>query len=120
MDELTGLQETSAGLAIIGNLTDDGYLMPGEDGGDPILSVALEAGVLAAVAQKILRRIQQYDPPGCGSRDLQECLVIQANAWIQKAKGDPSEADGDLVLARFSSRISRRWRLRIIRPSFAI
>jgi RNA polymerase sigma-54 factor len=45
-----------------------------------------------------MRRIQHYDPPGCGARDLQECLVIQANAWLQRAHGDPSEADGEIVL----------------------
>jgi len=97
MDDLSD-EEINAGLAIIGNLTDDGYLPNGEEGGDPLLGLALEAGVSAVVASKVLRRIQHYEPPGCGARDLQECLIIQAKAWIQRANGDPSEADGDVVL----------------------
>jgi RNA polymerase sigma-54 factor len=97
MDDLDEKQ-MAAGVALIGNLTDDGYLVPGEDGGDPLLTIALETGVSASTVARVLKRIQHYDPPGCGARDLQECLIIQANAWIQKAHGDPSEADGDLVL----------------------
>jgi RNA polymerase sigma-54 factor len=97
MDEL-GQEEINVGLEIIGNLNDDGYLRPGEDGGDPLLRIALETGTSAAVASKVLRRIQHYEPPGCGARDLQECLVLQANAWMQRAHGDPSEADGELVI----------------------
>jgi RNA polymerase sigma-54 factor len=97
MDDLTE-QEMLVGSEIIGNLTDDGYLEPREDGGDPVLQIALETGVSAALASKVLRKIQHYDPPGCGARDLRECLILQATAWIQKSHGDPSEADGDIVL----------------------
>jgi RNA polymerase sigma-54 factor len=97
MDDLSE-EERSVGLDIIGNLTDDGYLERTEDGGDALLAIAMEIGVSAEVASRVLRRIQHYDPPGCGARDLQECLVIQANAWLQKAHGDPSEADGEVVL----------------------
>ncbi len=92
-------EERLAGFEIIGNLTDDGYLPPDEAGGDPLLQIAIEAGVSAAAAERALKRIQHYDPIGCGSRDLQECLLIQAKRWMAQAHGDPSEADGELVLA---------------------
>src|SRR5260221_1290655 len=49
--------------------------------GDPLLLLALEAGVLASTAQKVLRRIQLFDPIGCASRDLRECLVVQAKHY---------------------------------------
>ncbi len=98
MDDLTQ-EEQQAGLTLIGNLTDDGYLPRDEEGGDPIIRVAMEAGVSGRAVEKALKRIQQYDPAGCGARDLQECLYIQARQWIARAKGDPSEADGALVLA---------------------
>lgn len=96
MDHLTEEEET-AGMVIISNLDDDGYL-PAENGGDPLLALALEAGINPRVAAKVLRRIQRYEPIGCGARDLQECLLIQAHAWIHRAGGDPAEADGDLVV----------------------
>ena len=48
--------------------------------GDPLIRLANECDVPMAVAERTLRRIQQLDPKGCGSRDLQECLLIQAQA----------------------------------------
>lgn len=98
MDELDH-EVLHAGLELIGNLTDDGYLPRDEEGGDPLYRVASESGVSITAADKALRRIQHYDPPGCGARDLQECLLIQAKAWLLTAQGDPSEADGDVVQA---------------------
>src|SRR5207237_4575659 len=37
---------------------------------DPLIPLALEAGVSAATAEKVLKRIQRFDPIGCGARDL--------------------------------------------------
>ena len=65
---------------IIGNLDDDGYLKLPDVEGDPMIRLATEADVSNQVAEKTLKRIQQLDPKGCGSRDLQECLLIQACA----------------------------------------
>lgn len=98
MDRLSD-EEKQLGAYLIFSLDDDGYLraQPGE--GDPILAVALATGSSARLAAKVLRRIQQYEPIGCGSRDLQECLLLQAQAWVKSHEGDPPEADGDVVLA---------------------
>jgi RNA polymerase sigma-54 factor len=65
---------------IIGNLNDDGYLTLDEVEGDPLIRLANEADVPMSVAERTLRKIQQLDPRGCGARDLQECLLIQAQA----------------------------------------
>ena len=65
---------------IMGNLDDDGYLKLPDVEGDPLIRLATEADVSVTVAQKTLMRIQQLDPKGCGARDLQECLLIQACA----------------------------------------
>ena len=35
----------------------------------------------------IIKRIQQFDPPGVAARDLQECLLLQLNR--QKEEGKP-------------------------------
>jgi RNA polymerase sigma-54 factor len=63
---------------IIGNLDQDGYLKLPDVTGDPLIRLANEADVPMQVAERTLRRIQQLDPKGCGARDLQECLLIQA------------------------------------------
>jgi RNA polymerase sigma-54 factor len=62
---------------ILGNLNDDGYLILPDTEGDPLISLANEADVSLATAERTLRRIQQLEPKGCGSRDLQECLLVQ-------------------------------------------
>ncbi|MBS1151076.1 MAG: polymerase sigma-54 factor RpoN, partial [Myxococcaceae bacterium] len=65
---------------IIGNLDDDGYLKLSDVEGDPMIRLATEADVSNQVAEKTLKRIQQLEPKGCGARDLQECLLIQASS----------------------------------------
>src|SRR5262249_32147834 len=58
---------------------------------DPLVSLALEAGVSAASADKVLHVIQRFEPIGCGARDLRECLLGQARWYLAAAegKGDP-------------------------------
>ena len=65
---------------VLYNLDDDGYLKLAEVEGDPLIRLANEADVPIAVAERTLRKIQQLEPRGCGARDLQECLLIQAAA----------------------------------------
>jgi len=64
-------EEERAGLWIIGNLDEDGYLqMSLED-------ISSEANLPSEVVERVLRRIQQFDPVGVASRDLKECLLVQ-------------------------------------------
>jgi RNA polymerase sigma-54 factor len=70
---LSDLDETSRhiGVFIIGNLGSDGYLQTTMD------VVACECGVPVEAAERVLLRIQEFDPPGISARDLRECLLIQ-------------------------------------------
>ena len=80
MLELTDEERVVAGL-IVGNLNDDGYLNVTEA---PLSEIAREAleeleyEVTEARIEEILKRVQTLDPVGVGSRDLSECLLIQA------------------------------------------
>ena len=65
---------------IIGNLNEDGYLVLPEVEGDPLIRFATEADVSVSLAERTLRKIQHLEPKGCGSRDLQECLLVQVQA----------------------------------------
>ncbi len=56
---------------IIGNIDDDGYLQTTVD------DLCLELSVAADVLDNVLGEIQEFDPPGVGCRNLQECLLIQ-------------------------------------------
>src|SRR5205807_2063805 len=59
------------GSAIIGNLNDDGYLVASFE------ELAAMGPWPLAEVERALRLIQSFDPVGVGSRDLQECLLLQ-------------------------------------------
>jgi RNA polymerase sigma-54 factor len=72
--------ERRAASLILGNLDDDGYLKLPDVEGDPLIRLSNECDVPVGVAERTLRKIHQLEPKGCGARDLQECLLIQAAA----------------------------------------
>ena len=71
---------------------------------DPIIPLALQAGVSAACAEKVLHRIQRFDPIGCGSRDLRECLLVQARHFLSEGEGK-DDPDADLLPAIISKHL---------------
>jgi len=62
---------------IIGNLDDSGYLRRETENIVDDLAFSLNITSTQEEVEKILRVIQELDPPGVGSRSLQECLLIQ-------------------------------------------
>ncbi|MDY6986939.1 MAG: RNA polymerase factor sigma-54 [Thermodesulfobacteriota bacterium] len=64
--------EESIGSAIIGNLNADGYLQATVD------EIASLVGVSASQVEEVLKKLQTFDPLGVCSRDIGECLMIQA------------------------------------------
>jgi RNA polymerase sigma-54 factor len=73
-------------LLVIGNLDEKGYLDVegglGPDGQElPDLTLeemALESGLDPEDAQEVLNLIQRFDPVGVAARNLEECLMVQA------------------------------------------
>ncbi len=65
------------GEQLIGSLDDDGYLRRNLE--SIVNDLAFTKGIETSLyeLEKILKRIQQFDPPGVGARDLQECLLLQ-------------------------------------------
>lgn len=63
--------EVAIGVEIIGNIDDDGYLR------STVEDIARSCEVSEEVAGTVLRRVQDFDPPGVAARDLRECLLIQ-------------------------------------------
>jgi len=56
---------------IIGNLDDDGYLRVSVD------ELAVQTGNRPERVERVLRAVQEFDPPGVAARTLQECLLRQ-------------------------------------------
>jgi len=64
-------RERAIASEIIGNVDDDGYLQVSVE------ELAAQAGCDAEHVEKILKEVQDFDPPGVASRNLQECLLKQ-------------------------------------------
>lgn len=67
-------EEEPIAAALLGNLDKDGYLTI------DLQDVAFQLGQDFDVVERLLRRIQDLDPPGVGARDLRECLLLQLRA----------------------------------------
>ncbi|HJV65067.1 MAG TPA: RNA polymerase factor sigma-54 [Geomonas sp.] len=98
-------RETVVGAELIGNIDEDGYLRASledvalacaqvdpfreevfdwsglpEDAPEDQVQEATEGfaeTILAPLAGRVLKRIQEFDPVGVGARDLRECLLLQ-------------------------------------------
>ena len=78
----SSLSETDQriGATIIYNLNDDGYLET------PIEELAAQLEIDAEQVNRVLKRIQRFDPPGVGARDLRESLYAQlANHGMEES-----------------------------------
>lgn len=64
-------EEQEAGTWIIGNLDEDGYLKI------TLEDICSETTLPVELVERVLRKIQQFDPVGVAARDLKECLLIQ-------------------------------------------
>ncbi|MCX7987678.1 MAG: RNA polymerase factor sigma-54 [Bacteroidales bacterium] len=62
---------------IIGNIDDDGYLRRNLDAIADDLAFLQNISTDEKEVLQILRMIQEFDPPGVGARNLQECLLLQ-------------------------------------------
>ncbi len=72
-------QEMRFGQMVISALNDDGYF----EGN--LSEIAEACGIEYEDAEEILKMIQNFDPIGIASRDLQECLMIQAKLLVPRS-----------------------------------
>jgi RNA polymerase sigma-54 factor len=64
--------ERLIGTLIIGNLNEDGLLQVSLE------EIGAQSGFDPETVQKVMQKIQTFDPPGVAARDLRECLLLQA------------------------------------------
>jgi len=67
---------------IVGSLDDDGYLR--RELSSIVDDLAFRQNIDASeeIIESIIKKIQQFDPPGICARNLQECLLIQLNRQL--------------------------------------
>ncbi len=71
--QMSGISDKDKKIAgfIIGNLDRDGYLKASVE------EIAQDAGVDPEDVERVLKKVQEFDPVGVAARDLRECLLIQ-------------------------------------------
>lgn len=95
-------REEKIARQIVGSIDDDGYLRR-----DPVAIIddlMFSQNVYATEAEilEILDKVQRFDPPGVGARDLQECLLIQINNRLNQ---EESLDDEELQIYKFAKKI---------------
>lgn len=70
-------KEQKVAEQIVGSLDDDGYLR--RDTSAIVNDLAFRQGIEVSEEEieAIIKKVQQFDPPGIAARDLRECLLIQ-------------------------------------------
>ena len=70
--------EMRIGSQIVGNLDQNGYLCA------TLAEIAGLENSSEEEVERILKRVQEFDPPGVAARNLQECLLIQARIFTKE------------------------------------
>ena len=83
---LSRLEGTDMAIAtaIIDSINEDGYLTvePSD-----LLETLDEEELMLEEVEAVMHRIQSFDPPGVGGRDLRECLMIQLRQLPEETPG---------------------------------
>src|SRR5690606_5228634 len=84
---------------IVGSIDDDGYLR--RETAAIVDDLAFRQNIESNEneVESIIRLIQQFDPPGVGARNLQECLLLQLHR--QKVQGKDVERAIEVLSAFF-------------------
>jgi len=71
---------------IVGSLDDDGYLR--REMSSIVDDLAFRQNIFTneKEVEKLIKQIQQFDPPGVGARNLQECLLLQLKRKLDEEK----------------------------------
>ena len=100
MLDLKDPQDFLIAKQIIGSIEDDGYLRRDLISicDDLVFSQNIVTDVINI--ERLLERIQRFDPPGIGARTLKECLLIQIRLKLENPKLDDGQIHNLKVAAR--------------------
>lgn len=102
MLDLKDERERSIAMQVIGSIDDDGYLRRDPAAMVDDLLFSRNITTTESEIHHIMARVQQFDPPGVGARDLQECLLLQLR---HKLKQDNDVSYEEKLAAQVASRI---------------
>jgi RNA polymerase sigma-54 factor len=90
---------------IIGNIDEDGYLRRDPEAIMDDLAFSQNIVTNRQEVDSLIQLIQEFDPPGVGARDLQECLLIQIG---RKEPRNATIITAEIILRDFMEEISKK------------
>ncbi|EJW91416.1 RNA polymerase sigma-54 factor, partial [gut metagenome] len=93
---------------LIGSLDDDGLLRKSLDNICDELAIYAGIETTSDELTKILKVIQEFDPPGLGARNLQECLLIQLRRKKEQYPNQPLLQTEDNILTLCYDEFTRK------------
>jgi RNA polymerase sigma-54 factor len=98
-------EDAALGEYLIGNLDDSGYLR--RELGALVNDLAFSQNIMTSVEklEEVLEIVQDFDPPGVGARDLQECLLLQIRRIDRQ---DDSVKMATLILDKYFVEFSKK------------
>jgi len=97
-------KEKNIGEYIIGNIDNDGYLRRNLDLIADDIAFQTSEEVSKRELSKMLKLIQQFDPPGVGAENLKECLLLQ----LKKRKQTQDLHYAEIILTDYFTEFSRK------------
>lgn len=91
--DLDDEREHAIAMQIIGSIDDDGYLRRESSAMVDDLLFSQNISTHEKEINRILAKIQQFDPPGIGARDLRECLLLQLHHRLRQDEDSLSYED---------------------------
>ena len=93
-------REKIIAMQIIGSIDDDGYLRRDTMAITDDLLFAQNVESTQHEVERLLEKIQRFDPPGIGARNLQECLLLQIRQKLEFGNLDDEGVKNMRVAAR--------------------
>jgi len=97
MLKLDDEREHAIALQIIGSIDDDGYLRREPSAMVDDLLFSQNISTHEKEIKQILQKIQRFDPPGIGARDLRECLLLQLHQRLRQDEDSLSHEEKTIV-----------------------
>jgi RNA polymerase sigma-54 factor len=93
---------------ILGNIDDDGYLRRDLESIVDDLAFSLNISTTKEELLEILSMIQEFDPPGVGARNLQECLILQLDRHSREGRANESTRNARVILSDYFEEFTRK------------
>ncbi len=98
-------EQRAIGLQLLGSIENDGYIRRSIQA--IVNDLAFSQNIFADTdeVEEVLHKIQTFDPPGIGARDLQECLSLQLR---RKDPSDPYVQLAIRIISEFFDEFSKK------------